>query len=512
MSPQFSYLSIIRALWKHKVFISAAALLGSGATMAVVSELPPIYTANAMILVESQKIPENFVAATVQTALEAQLDTLKHEVLSSDRLWGLVEQFDLYKRQRRKLTKEEVLDLMRRDVNINLSRGWSARGPGAFQVEYQTGSPETAAAVANQIGMFFINENLRQRTDEAAETSKFLDDQLAAAEIRLKDQETKLKEFKLRHNGELPEQEAALLAVVNQSRGELLGIQEALGRAQQNKLILESSLAYAEANLRERRESAQRRAEASAAAAHVIVTPVQPEQPTALERAQAELSRLESRYYGSHPEVERMRAEVRRLEREEATSASGNRATQNAPATTQAANDASGGRPRANGPDEEFQAETDRIQGLTAQIAAVTREIRSLEERRQRVLQEMAESQEQIRNLPVREQQMAVITRDYDTSKANYQSLLNKKLAADVAADMERWHKSQRFTMLDPARVPQKPTRPRRTMLTAAGGLLSLALGASLAFLLELKRNTLLGEWELPADVLVIGRIPQMQF
>jgi len=274
---------------------------------------------------------------------------------------------------------------------------------------------------------------------------------------------------------------------------------------------LESSLAYAEANLRDRRESAQRRAEANAAATHVTMTPVQPEQPTALERAQTELSRLESRYYASHPEVERMRAEVRRLEREEAASTPGGRATQTTPATTQAANDAGAGRPRANGPDEEFQAESNRIQDLKAQRGLVEGEIRSLEDRQQRVLQEMAQSQERMRNLPVREQQMAVITRDYDTSKANYQNLLNKKLAADVAADMERWHKSQKFTMLDPARVPQKPTSPRRTMLTAAGGLLSLALGTGLAFLLELKRNTLLGEWELPADVLVIGRIPQMK-
>jgi uncharacterized protein involved in exopolysaccharide biosynthesis len=144
-------------------------------------------------------------------------------------------------------------------------------------------------------------------------------------------------------------------------------------------------------------------------------------------------------------------------------------------------------------------------------VSIVNRDIRGLEERRRRVLQDVADIQVRIANLPVREQQLAVITRDYETSRTNYQSLLNKKLAADVATDMERWHKSQKFVMLDPARVPQKPSRPRRALLTAGGSLALLALATGLAFLLELRKNRFLGEWELPADTRVIGRIPRMQ-
>src|SRR5579872_6033568 len=209
-SPQYVPLSIARALWKRKLFIVSVAALCSAGTFAGVSKLPSVYIANAVILVESQKIPENFVAATVQTSLEAQLDTLKQQVLSRDLLWRVVESMGLYPDERTRSTKEELLAHMRRDITISLVRGWSARGPGAFQVEYQAFKPEIAADVANQIAMFFINENLRQRTEEAAATSEFLNGQLSAAEGRLREQEGKLKEFKLAHNGELPEQEAAL--------------------------------------------------------------------------------------------------------------------------------------------------------------------------------------------------------------------------------------------------------------------------------------------------------------
>jgi len=509
ISPRYYPLSIIRALWKRKWFILGLAMLGSGGTVAVVSRLSPVYSAKAVILVESQKIPENFVASTVQTSLEAQLDTLKQQVLSRDRLWKLLEEFDLYREERVRSTKEEVLERMRRDLNISLLRNWSARGPGAFQVEYQTGKPDVAAEIANRIGLFFINENQRQRTEEAEATSAFLDGQLAASETRLQQQEAKLKEFKLTHNGELPEQQAALLAAVNQSHTELLALQEGLGRAQQNKLILESSLEYAQSNLRLRTTAQRQDAEQRHAALRAGV----PREPAAgvpatltpLEQAQSELVRLRARYMDSHPEVQRMIREVERLKGVDEALAISRvpAATLNPAATNQA-----GVTPSAA--TEELQTEQNRIQELGAQIAIVNRDIRSLEERRQKIIQDVAEAQARIRSLPVREQQLAVITRDYDTSRANYQSLLNKKLAADVATDMERWHKSQKFVMLDPARVPQKPARPHRILLDTSGSLAALIFSAALAFVLELRKNAFLGEWELPPDVCIIGRVPRM--
>jgi uncharacterized protein involved in exopolysaccharide biosynthesis len=154
--------------------------------------------------------------------------------------------------------------------------------------------------------------------------------------------------------------------------------------------------------------------------------------------------------------------------------------------------------------------EKEKVASLKSQIALTDREIADLEKRRERVLHDVGSVQSRMDKLPMREQQLASLTRDYEASKANYKSLLDKKLAAEMAANMERWQKAERFVMLDVARVPEKPTSPNRPVFMTGGVLMSLALAAGIAFLLETRRNVFLGEWELPPGTVVVGRVPKM--
>jgi hypothetical protein len=127
-----------------------------------------------------------------------------------------------------------------------------------------------------------------------------------------------------------------------------------------------------------------------------------------------------------------------------------------------------------------------------------------------RILADIATHQSRIGRLPVREQEMAQITRDYESAKLHYKSLLEKKISADMAADMERRQKAERFTIADPARVPGKPSRPNRTMLQAMGSIAGFAFGIVLALGREVRRRALLGDWQVPAGVPVIARLPEI--
>src|ERR1035438_9617515 len=120
----------------------------------------------------------------------------------------------------------------------------------------------------------------------------------------------------------------------------------------------------------------------------------------------------------------------------------------------------------------------------------------------------MSLAEGKLSRLPVREQEMAMVTRDYEISKANYKSLLDKKLSAEMSTDMERRQKSERFTVIDPARVPEKPFKPNRPLFWSFGVAAGLLIGIALGGALELRHNVFLGEWELPAGVVVLGRLP----
>ena len=106
---------------------------------------------------------------------------------------------------------------------------------------------------------------------------------------------------------------------------------------------------------------------------------------------------------------------------------------------------------------------------------------------------------------------MAGLTRDYETSKDNYKSLLDKKISASMSADMEYLQKAEKFVVIDPPRVPEKPSKPNRPLWEAVGCAFGLIFGVAVAFGKELKNNTLLGEWELPGPVVALAYIPYIQ-
>jgi uncharacterized protein involved in exopolysaccharide biosynthesis len=91
--------------------------------------------------------------------------------------------------------------------------------------------------------------------------------------------------------------------------------------------------------------------------------------------------------------------------------------------------------------------------------------------------------QVRIEETPKREQQLNLLTRDYDQLRINYQTLLDKKMQSQMAENLERRQQSEQFKILDPARMPEKPIRPKAHIIFPAGIALGLILGSSLAWM-----------------------------
>ena len=138
-NPGFSLLSIARTIWKRKFYIVSAWILLTAVTYIIVKQLPAVYVSESLILVDSQKIPEKFVSATVASDLEDRIAAIRQQILSSGELKKIISDFNLYQKERKTKFEEEILELMRQDASIELVPVGSRKDsrPGAFRIGYQ---------------------------------------------------------------------------------------------------------------------------------------------------------------------------------------------------------------------------------------------------------------------------------------------------------------------------------------------------------------------------------------
>ena len=512
-TPGLSPLSILRTIWKRKIRITVAAIFFTLCAVAVVRLLPPVYLAETVVLIDSQKIPEKFVSATVGDDLEERIASIRQTLLSGAELKKVIEEFGLYREERKTHFEEEILELMRKDISITLESAMpgtsKTKRPGAFRIGYQGSDPTLVMQVANRLTEIYVEQNVSSREGQAAGTSEFLDTQLRDAKKHLDELEAAVSVYKLEHNGELPQQENALSGTLTRLQIELEANRDAINRAQQTKIILESNVNSMEANIASQAKAEQTPPAEDTAPGYSLL----PGQTTAStgkasEALEVQLALLRSRYSENHPDVIRMRNAVENLKRFEAEKRASNAA---AAANSQSAEGGTTGkRPASTQLREspELAHTRNQLTGLKAQITGSDAELENRKAEQQRILRDLALYQRRIERLPVREQEMAQITRDYEMSKENYKSLLDKKMAAEMSLNMERRQQSERFVVLDRAQLPEKPIKPKKPLLYAGGSVAALLLALVLGFIAELRQNVFLGEWELPAGTPVLARLP----
>jgi polysaccharide chain length determinant protein (PEP-CTERM system associated) len=496
--PEFHPLSLLRAIWKNRVAAFCVAIITACTGILVTHQLPKVYVAEALVLVDPQKIPERFVSPTVSEDFSDRLATMSQEIMSSTRLKRIIDDFNLYADKRKSHVWDEIIEMMRHDIDIRVEKGAIGGRPGAFRILFTAGDPVVAANVVNRITSLYIEENLRDRENQSTGASEFLETQLEEAKRTLDIQEAEVSRYKLQHNGELPQQENSLMQTLSRLQTELQGNQDAINRAQQNKIGIESALSAAEtseAALRRRYNAVDSDGRPAAARA--------PKQSETL-RTQLEAARI--RYGDDHPDVRKLRTQLAAAQAREAQEPSIS-ATQDDFASRQRAQ---AEKSLAMASDPELARSHEHIETLRAQLMVITRELETRNADRTRIIQQLQGYEGRVGQLPVREQEMASLTRDYEFSKTNYRSLLDKKIAAEMATDLEKRQKAERFRILDPARPPQKPFKRRSQQLYIASLLGSLIFGVFVAFVIEQREGVVLGPWELPQDVPILARITRI--
>jgi polysaccharide chain length determinant protein (PEP-CTERM system associated) len=417
--------------------------------------LPGLWTARAVILVDRQQIPESFVKPTVTGDLESQLLTLSQEILSRPRLAQIVEELELYPRLRATHSGDEIVERMRRDIRLDFQgEDRRARGPLktlAFNVAYSATDPRTAMLVANKLADLYVAENLRYREQQAVGTSQFLESQLSEVRARLQNQEARIAEYKEQHLGELPEQRETNLRTLERLQQQLLLAHENHRRANERRQLITRALA----------EIDQSVGVASSASDGPHVSPAE---ATAARLAllRQEAAETEARHGRGAPALAHLRAQIRDLE---------GRLAAEAPVAPRRPAQTPAGRELRVAPQNPY------VMSLMQQLDQANVEAKTTTEEIAAFNNQIAQYQRRLENTPRREQELALITRDHETTRELFRSLLAKRGEADIAADLEHRQKGERFRLIEPAALPERPVGPNRLRLLLIG--LVLALGAS---------------------------------
>ncbi len=444
----------IEIIFRRKWFIIipfAVSILG---VILAIFFVPRTYKSSTLILVEHQKVPESYVASTVTVDITERLNTITQQVMSRTRLESVINEFGLYKEARDKRTNEELVELMRENIEIDVkNEGKKGEGVSSFSISYMGREPETVMHVTSRLASLFIEENLKVREQQAEGTTEFLDNQLQSLKKSLESQESQIKSYKEQHMGELPSQLEANLRTLDRLQLERQITNDALRSAEDRKNMVErqlSEIGIAPAGVRD------------AATGVVSSDPVR----RRLAELQAELSQLSSMYTDKYPDIVRVKSEIAELESQIKTG------------RVREADGSSAGR-------APLVSDSPLYATLSTQLIEVSAEVRNLKEKQRELAKNISSLQGRVERIPAREQQMAALMRDYENTRDNYQNLLNKKLDAQLAESLEKRQKGEQFRILDPANLPVKPFKPDTKKIALIGLALGIGSGAGLVFMLE---------------------------
>jgi polysaccharide chain length determinant protein (PEP-CTERM system associated) len=440
-----------------------------------------------LILVEQPTMPKDYVTPNINDDLQERMQTITQQILSRTRLIHIIEQFNLYGGKATG-TPEEKVDRMRKDIGIDLVRD-TRNQITSFNVSYTSRDPHIAQQITSELTNLFINENLEVRQQQSEDTTKFLESQLETARKTLASQEDTIRQFKGQHVGEMPGQLASNLQILSGLQAQLQNSEDALNVAKQQHVYLQT--------LSEQYKSMQ----SSAKSPDGTTSGGLPAMNQEITRLQAKLDDLSSHYTDRHPDVRKVKEQLAKAEKMRDQMVAAMKVKSAEPVSES-----------SDAGDSSIQASDPAQLQVQSQLRSNQTEISNREHSITLLQAKVAEYQARLNQEPVREQQLADLTRGYEQSKSNYDDLLKKKNESKMATSMELLQQGERFRVVDPPSFPQKPDFPNRLKFCGIGLGVGLVLGTLVVFASEKLDRRVHDEAELKdlLAVSVISEIPDI--
>lgn len=468
LNPEQILRIVIRKRWFLLIPFCLSLLAGIAYSILV----PRIYTAETLILVEPQRVPDDYIRSVVAGDVESRVSTIQQQILSRTNLSRIIKDFNLFGTSSgNKLYLEDKIASLRRRISVEVTRSRRRSNADSFTISFKDANPETAMKVTNAIATSFIDENLKVREEQAVGTSNFLAGELESIRDRLEVLEEQLKNFRKENMGELPEQLESNLRILDR-------LQEQLSERQLNLREEKNNLQAIEA------EIFSLTSEGTGS-----ITALKTELVNEITKYRESLEALKAKYTQEHPDVLRLKQLIADKEREYTALRESSGYEVTTPVNPTIASSLN-----------ELRL---RKKTVKQSVLALTNEIEDLQK-------QMADYEARVENTPKREQELLSLKRDYENMQALYNSLLNRRLEAELAANMERKQKGEQFRIVDPASLPQKPSDPNMKKMFVLFVVAGLGIGGGLICLQQMADKSLssLEEIESISQLKVVATIP----
>ncbi len=153
--------------WRHKWVIVVPFVLFAVGAVIYSQSLPNRYRSEAIVLIVPPQVSESVIRPAITETLQERLDLMKQQILSRARLERIIEEFNLYPRERQTLLMDQVVELMRREISVEPQKVGRKQDPGHFAVRFESENPQTAMVVTERIASLFVRENLTGRGIQA---------------------------------------------------------------------------------------------------------------------------------------------------------------------------------------------------------------------------------------------------------------------------------------------------------------------------------------------------------
>lgn len=494
-------------IWRRKYWAIVPAVILACISLAVVYSLSATYKSQGTILIESQEIPTDLVKSTVTSYADQRIEVIKQRLMTTSKVMEMVNKYNLYAKERqRSPSTSSIVALFRDNTHVELVQanvtdpvsGRAKRASIAFTVSFMDKSPQIAQQVANELVTEFLKENVKARTDRAADTKEFLKEEGDRFQKRVQQLERQIAEFKQRYSGSLPELLQYNLTMIERLEDEL--------KSNQNEiLVLKDQITTMSLEL----------ANQPAYLPTTLGNTSAANQPSSSEALLASLrteyNALLGKYEPSHPDVVRLKRQISGLEAELGITSSDNESVQLALDEATAELNTLKQKYADDHPD--VKALTNKIAGLEdqvtkgdgatvsavnesrfnpihlqlkSQISSAEREADRLANRQLEVRARLADFEKRVAETHQVELAYEELSRDHTNTLAKYRELRAKQLEAELAQNLESENKGESFTLIEPPMVPSEAEKPNRPKLMVMGLAASTGAGMGLALLIEM--------------------------